>query len=175
VSSDAVGPFEDGPGHLVAEVDIRVEVTDHAGRHTAGRLVGTGHRLRLEVTDPAVVVAATGRGATEGVAARLAAAGVRAELHGPRGRVAMIDPERTSRVGELLTGSPHIVLDRAGWALPVRASLPGGVTVLAGVATVLAVGGLVSGRAIRRRRSRSGPPGRVRPARRARRRRSPWG
>jgi len=163
-------------GRLVAEVDLRVEVTDHAGRRTAGRLVGTADRLRLDVTDPAVVVAASGRGATEGVAARLAAAGVRAELHGPRGRVAVIDPARTSRVGALLTGSPHIVLDRAGWALPVRASLPGGVPVLAGtVATVLAVGGLVSGRAIRRRRSRSAPLGRVRPARRARRRRSPWG
>lgn len=177
MSPEAAGPFEDGPGHLVAEVDVRVEVTDHAGRHTAGRLVGTGHRLRLEVTDPAVVVAASGRGATQGVAARLAAAGVRAELHGPRGRVAVIDPERTSRIGELLTGSPHITLDRAGWALPVRAShLPGGVTVLVGTAaTVLAVGGLVSGRALRRRRSRSGPLARVHPARRARRRRSPWG
>jgi hypothetical protein len=164
-------------GHLVAEVDLRVEVTDHAGRHTAGRLVGTARRLRLDVTDPAVVVSASGRGATHGVAARLAAAGVRAELHGPHGRVAVIDPERTSRVATLLTGSPHVLLDRAGWALPVRATLPpGGVAVLAGtVAAVLAGGALVSGRAMLRRRSRREPPGRVRPARRARRRRSPSG
>src|SRR4051794_5442464 len=117
--------------------------------YTVGRLVGTAQRLRLEVTDPAVVVAASGRGATHGVAARLAAAGVRAELHGPHGRVAVIDPERTSCAGALLTGSPHVVLDRAGWALPLRASLsPGGTVVLAGsVAAVLALGGLVSGRA----------------------------
>lgn len=177
MSPDAAGPFEDGAGHLVAEVDVRVEVTDHVGRHTAGRLVGTLPRLRLEVTDPAVVVAASGRDATHGVAARLAAAGVRAELHGPRGRVAVIDPGRTSRVGAVLAGSPHVVLERAGWALPVRASVPpGAVTVLAGaVAAALAVGGLVTGRAVLRRRSRRGPPGRVRPARRARRRRSPWG
>jgi len=166
-----------GAGHLIAEVDIRVEVTDHVGRRTAGRLVGTAQRLHLDVADPAVVVAASGRDATHGLAARLAAAGVRAELHGPRGRVAVIDPDRTSRVGALLTGSPHVTLDRAGWALPARASLPpGAVTILAGtVAALLAAGGLVSGRAVRRRRSRSGPPGRARPARRARPRRSPWG
>ncbi|MDF2977579.1 MAG: hypothetical protein K0S40_2307 [Actinomycetospora sp.] len=161
-------------GHLVAEVDLRVEVTDHVGRRTAGRLVGTAQRLRLDVTDPAVVVAASGRGATHGLAARLAAAGVRAELHGPRGRVAVIDPRRTSRAGALLTGSPHVTLDRAGWALPVRASLPPrAAAVLAAVASVVAVGGLVSARALRRRRP--APPGRARPARRARPRRSPWG
>jgi hypothetical protein len=177
VTPDAAGPFEDGPGHLVAEVDVRVEVTDHAGRHTAGRLVGTGHRLRLEVADPAVVVAASGRGATHGVAARLAGAVVRAELHGPRGRVAVIDPERTSRVGALLTGSPHVVLDRAGWALPLRASLsPGGAVVLAGsVVAVLALAGWSAAGRSAGGVSRPGPPGRVRPARRARPRRSPSG
>ena len=166
-----------GAGHLVAEVDVRVEVTDHVGRRTAGRLVGTAQRLRLDVTDPAVVVAASGRDATHALATRLAAAGVRAELHGPRGRVAVIDPERTSRVGALLTGSPHVTLDRAGWALPARVSLPpGAVAILAGTAAaLLAAGGLVSGGAVRRRRSRSGPRGRARPARRARPRRSPWG
>ncbi len=141
----ARGPFEDGPGHLIAEVDLAMEVTDTSGRHTSGRLVGTGHRLRLEVTDPAVVVAAAGRGATQGVSARLAAAGVRAELHGPRGRVAMIDPERTSRVGRLLTGSPHVVLDRAGWALPARAALPPGAALFGRVAAVVAVVAVVIG------------------------------
>ena len=136
----ARGPLEDGPGHLIAEVDLAMEVTDTSGRHTSGRLVGTGHRLRLEVTDPAVVVAAAGRGATQGVSARLAAAGVRAELHGPRGRVAMIDPERTSRVGQLLTGTPHVTLDRAGWALPARAALsPGAALVVRTAVAVVAV------------------------------------
>ena len=73
----------------------------------------------------------------------LAAAGVRVELHGPRGRVAMIDPERTSRLGALLTGSPHVTLDRAGWALPVRAVLPPRVVTLVGpaVGVIVAAGG----------------------------------
>ncbi|GAA4743402.1 hypothetical protein [Actinomycetospora chibensis] len=150
----ARGPFEDGPSHLVAEIDLAMEVTDTSGRHTSGRLVGTGHRLHLEVTDPAVVVAAAGRGATQGVSARLAAAGVRAELHGPRGRVAMIDPERSSRVGRLLTGSPHVTLDRAGWALPVRAALPPGAARVGRVAAAVVV--VVVGLGLARSRRRLG-------------------
>ena len=143
------GRFEDGPGHLVAEVDLAVEVTDATGRGTSGRLVGTAHRLRLEVTDPAVVVAAAGRGATHGLGDRLAEFGVRVELHGPRGRVAMIDPERTSRLGALFAGSPHVVLDRGHWILPLRAALPLGRPALApvvGAATVAVVLGGVLGR-----------------------------
>lgn len=55
VSTDPTGPapgstavggrFEDRPSRLTAEVDLTVEVTDSAGSHTSGRLVGTGHRL----------------------------------------------------------------------------------------------------------------------------------
>ncbi len=118
------GPFEDRPGHLLAEVDLTLEVTDTDGRRTSGRLVGTGHRLRLEVDDPAVVVAAAGRGATHQLGSRLVEAGVRGELHGPRGRVAMVDPGRTSRAGRLLAGSPHVILERSGWWSVVRALLP---------------------------------------------------
>lgn len=142
--SPATGRFGDRPGHLVAVADLAVEVTDPVGRHTAGRLVGTGHRLRLEVADPAVVLAATGRGTTHGMGVQLAAAGVRIELHGPRGRVAMIDPERTSRLGALLTGSPYVTLDRAGWTLPARAALPPGLpAVVAPAVGVLAAAGVL--------------------------------
>lgn len=155
--SPAAGRFEDGPRHLVAVADLAVEVTDHSGRHTSGRLVGTGHRLRLEVADPAVVMAATGRGTTHGMGAQLAAAGVRLELHGPRGRVAMIDPERMSRLGRLLTGSSHVTVDRAGWTVPARAVLPAGatlvgrVTAVAAAVAVLGVLGLGLTRSRRRR------------------------
>ena len=51
----------------------------------------------------------------------------------------MIDPERTSRVGRLLTGSPHVTLDRAGWALPARAALPPGAALFGRLAAVVAV------------------------------------
>lgn len=140
--SSATGRFEDGTRHLVAAADFAVEVTDPWGRHTSGRLVGTGHRLRLEVADPVVVLAATGRGTTQGIGAQLAAAGVRVELHGPQGRVAMIDPERTSRLGALLTGSPHLTLDHAGWVLPARAAFPPGSVTFLGPMTgvILALG-----------------------------------
>lgn len=146
------GRFEDGPSHLQAEVDLTIEVADPSGRRTSGRLVGTGHRLRIEVTDPAVVVAAAGRGTAHVLGGRLAEAGMRAELHGPRGRVAMIDPGRTSRVGSLLTGSPHVILERSGWSLPGRALLPVGRAVLVASAAAVAAGVLLLG--VRRRRGR---------------------
>jgi len=162
VSTDPAGPapsaptrgrFEDRPGHLLAEVDLAVEVTDVHGRRTGGRLVGTGHRLRMDVDDPAVVIAATGRGATRVIASRLADAGIRAELLGRHGRVARVDPGRTSRLGGLLAGSPHVILDGAGWRLVGRGLLPGPRVLLLGAAVALAVAGVAS-------RSTSGRRGR---------------
>lgn len=140
----ARGRFEDRPGRLVAEIDLSVEVTDTAGRHTSGRLVGTRNRLRLDVTDPVVVIGAAGRGATGGMAARLAEAGVRAELHGPRGRVARIDPGTTSRAGAMLAGSRHVTLDRRGWLLPVRALSPRVVSTAGGVAAAVVVAAVLA-------------------------------
>jgi hypothetical protein len=141
------GRFEDRPGHLLAEVDLSVEVTDVRGRRTRGRLVGTGHRLRMDVDDPAVAIAATGRGATRMLGSRLADAGIRAELHSRRGRVARVDPGRTSRLGGLLAGSPHVILDGSGWRLVGRGLLPGRRAVLLGSAIVgvaLAVAGIAA-------------------------------
>jgi hypothetical protein len=112
------------PGRLLVDVDLALEVTDADGRRTSGRLVGTGDSLRMTVSDPAVVVAAAGQGAGHSLADRLADAGVRVELHGPRGRVATIDPGRTSRLGSLVAGSPHVVLDRSAWVLAARTRLP---------------------------------------------------
>ena len=147
-STPTRGRFEDRPGHLLAEVDLAIEVTDVHGRRTSGRLVGTGHRLRMEVDDPAVVIAATGRGATRAIGGRLADAGIRAELHGRRGRVARVDPGRTSRVGGLLAGSPHVILDGVGWRLAGRGLLPRRRALLltATVAVVVALGAGVSSR-----------------------------
>ena len=161
-STPTRGRFEDRPGHLLAEVDLAVEVTDVHGRRTGGRLVGTGHRLRMDVDDPAVVIAATGRGATRVIASGLADAGIRAELLGRRGRVARVDPGRTSRLGGLLAGSPHVILDGAGWRLVGRGLLPGPRALLFGAAVVAAVAAGVSSRSTSGRRAR-GDGGRRRP------------
>lgn len=113
-----------GPGRPDVDVDLVLEVTDGAGRRTTGRLVGSGDALRMTVSDPAVVVAAAGPGAGGSFADRLADAGLRAELHGPRGRVATIDPDRTSRLGSLVAGNSHVVLDRSAWTLAARTWVP---------------------------------------------------
>jgi hypothetical protein len=106
----------------------------------------------MEVDDPAVVIAAAGRGASHQVGSRLADAGIRAELHGRRGRVARIDPGRTSRAGGLLAGSPHVILDGAGWRLAGRVLLPARRALLLGAGLAVAVGTGGSVRSIRRRR-----------------------
>ncbi|MFC5061773.1 hypothetical protein [Actinomycetospora atypica] len=127
------------PGRPDVAVDLVLEVTDAAGRRTSGHLVGSGEHVRMTVTDPAVVVAAAGRGAGHSFADRLADAGVRAELHGPRGRVATIDPARTSRLGSLVTGSSHVVLDRSAWTLAARTRLPSARGLALGAAAAVVV------------------------------------
>lgn len=137
------------PGRLLADVDVALEVTDPTGRRTSGRLVGSGDHLRMTVSDPAVVIAAAGRGAGGSFADRLADAGLRAELYGPRGRVATIDPGRTSRLGALAAGSSHVVLDRSAWVLAARTRLPivRGVALGAAAVVVIVVAAVGAGRA----------------------------
>jgi hypothetical protein len=71
-----------------------------------------------------VFFAVTSRPVLSAVAARLAEAGLSAEVHGPRGRVGGLEPNRTSRMGALLTGSPHVAVDPAAWRVVARAALP---------------------------------------------------
>ena len=35
-----------------------------------------------------------------------------------------LDPNRTDRIGALLTGSPHVTVDSAAWCVVARAALP---------------------------------------------------
>ena len=118
-----------------------------AGEHATGRLTGHGHRLRLEFDRPEILTETTDRSMVTAVAAQLVSAHLRAELHGPRGRIAVVDPAHTSRVAALLTGSPHITVDRLGWALAAR-------TVASTTVAAVAVGATVAAR----RRSRRNPP-----------------
>ena len=100
--------------YLAVDADLDIEVDTAAGEHVTGRLTGHGHRLRLEFDRPELLAETTDRSTLTAVAAQLVRAQLRAELHGPRGRIAVVDPAHTSRVAALLTGSPHISVDRSG-------------------------------------------------------------
>jgi hypothetical protein len=130
--------------YLDVDADLAIEVETGAGEHTTGRLTGHGHRLRLELDRPELLAGTTDRSAIAAVAGQLARAHLRAELHGPRGRIAVVDPAHKSRVAALLTGSPHITIDRSGWALAARtvgpttlAAVAGGVVALLACAAVI--------------------------------------
>ncbi len=107
--------------YLEVDADLAVEMETDTGERTTGRLTGQGHRLRLELDRPELLAGTADRSVVAAVAAQLARAHLRAELHGPRGRIALVDPAHRSRVAALLTGSPHIRIDRPGWALAARA------------------------------------------------------
>jgi hypothetical protein len=106
------------------DADLIIGVDAGSGGSATGRLTGTGHRFRFEVDRPDVFFAATSRPVLSAVAARMAEAGLSAEMHGPRGRVGRLDPNRTSRIGALLTGSPHVAVDPAAWSVLARTVLP---------------------------------------------------
>ncbi len=107
-----------------ADADLTIDLDVGDGRSAVGRLTGDGHRLRFDVDRPGVFFAATGRPVLSAVAARLAEAGLGVEVHGPRGRVGGLDPNRISRIGALLTGSPHVTVDPTAWSVVARAPLP---------------------------------------------------
>jgi len=119
--------------YLALDADLAIEVDTAAGEHTTGRLTGHRHRLRLEFDRPEILIGTTGRSMVTAVVAQLVSAHLRTELHGPRGRIAVVDPAHTSRIAALLTGSPHITVDRLGWALAAR-------TVASTTAAAVAVG-----------------------------------
>jgi len=126
---DAVGDPTGGPASGLQtspqiDADLIIGVDAGSGGSATGRLTGTGHRFRFEVDRPDVVFAATSRPVLSAVAARMAEAGLSGEVHGPHGRVGGLDPNRTSRIGALLTGGPHVAVDPAAWSVVARTVLP---------------------------------------------------
>ena len=126
---DAAGDPTGGPAggsrtYPQIDADLIIGVDAGSGGSANGRLTGTGHRFRFEVDRPDVFFAATSRPVLSAVAARMAEAGLSGEVHGPRGRVGGLDPNRTTRIGALLTGSPHIAVDPAAWSVVARTALP---------------------------------------------------
>jgi hypothetical protein len=128
-ATDAAGDPTGGPAdgwrtYPQIDADLIIGVDAGCGESAIGRLTGTGHRFRFEVDRPGVFFTATSRPVISAVAARMVEAGLSGEVHGPRGRVGALDPNRTSRIGALLTGSPHVVIDPAAWSVVARTVLP---------------------------------------------------
>ena len=92
------------------DADLIIGVDAGSGESANGRFTATGHRFRFEVDRPGVFFAATSRPVLSAIAARLAEAGLSAEVHGPRGRMGRLDPNRTNRIGALFTGSPRVTV-----------------------------------------------------------------
>jgi hypothetical protein len=135
--------------YIAVDADLEIDVETAAGEHATGRLTGHGHRLRLEFDRPEILREATDRSTLTAVAAQLIRAHLRAELHGPRGRIAVVDPAHKSRVAALLIGSPHVTIDRPGWALAARTVAPTAAAVIAVGVTAL----LTAAAILHRRRS----------------------
>lgn len=130
--------------YLDVDADLVIEVETGTGERATGRLTGHGDRLRLELDHPELLTGTTDRSAIAALGAQLARAHLRAEFHGPRGRIAFVDPAQKSRVAAVLTGSPHIGIDRAGWALAARAVSPTTLAAVAGsVAALLATAAII--------------------------------
>jgi hypothetical protein len=136
--------------HLAVDADLDLAVDTAAGEHCGGRLTGHGHRLRLEFDRPELLVETADRSTVRAVVAQLIRARLRAELYGPGGRIAVVDPAHESRLAALLLGSAHIRMDRRGWALAARAVTPTATTMVAvgvvAAAAALLAGALVIGR-----------------------------
>lgn len=142
--------------HLVAGVEVEADLAisvDAGGRGQAtAQITGSGQELQVHTDRPEILAAATGRRAGSSVAAALAAAGVRVELHGPRGRLAVLDPDRVTRAGALL-GSRHLHLRPAAWTAVARAQIRPVKPVLGGA---VVLGAAISAAAAIRLRGRRG-------------------
>lgn len=136
-----------GPGprpRPVVEADLLVQVTDASGGTGRVEVTGDEHGLSLDVDRPEIVLAtlpAGPRAADAFGAAR--ALGFRIEVRGPRGRLAVLDPDRPSRLAGLLTGEPTLRVTPAAvgaWARgPGRRPLVGGIVALALGAAAIAI------------------------------------
>src|SRR5690349_9788966 len=82
--------------HLAVDADLDLAVDAAAGEHGGGRLTGHGHRLRLEFDRPEMLVETADRATLRAVVAQLTRAQLRAELYGPGGRIAVVDPAHES-------------------------------------------------------------------------------
>ncbi|RZT88605.1 hypothetical protein EV383_5549 [Pseudonocardia sediminis] len=104
-----------GPAGWSVDADLTISVDAGPGRGTTAHVTGSGQDLHVRAERPDLLLAAAGGTASGPLARELSAAGLTAELHGPRGRVLSLDPGRTSRLGALVFASRHVVVDKGGW------------------------------------------------------------
>lgn len=95
---------------LHVEGELALVVSDADGRRTSGTLRGDDDGgVRLDVDRPEVLLGALpARSSTSDALAVVRELGIRVEVHGPRGRLAVLDPDGSSRLGALLTGEPGL-------------------------------------------------------------------
>ena len=107
---------------LHIEGELALEVEDVDGRHASGTLRGDdAGGVRLDVDRPEVLLGALpDRVSTSGALAIARELGVRVEVHGPRGRLAVLDPDGSSRLAALVTGEPGLRVSPAAAAAWVR-------------------------------------------------------
>lgn len=115
-------PSGDGPG-IDIEADLVIDVDAGPRGRTTAYLSGSGQELRLRAIRPEILVAAAGRTVGSTVSELVGGAGVRAELHGPRRRIAVVDPAHSSRFAARALGDPHLHIDPAGWGVLTRAAV----------------------------------------------------
>lgn len=130
---------------LTVDADLSVDFVSSDDQHATGKLTGSGQHLRFDIDRPDVLIGDLGRSLTGSgralladVTGQLAQSGVHAEITGPRGRLLAFDPAGRSRVGALLTGSPHITVAPAAVTAALQSVRPSTWLVTLG-AVVLAV------------------------------------
>lgn len=139
------------PGtRLQLAADLRFRVAAPRGRSTSGTVTADGSTVSVNAEDPVVLVRALGstdRRRTATLGTLLADTGVTVELTGPRGSFARYGAGVQSRVGRVVTGSPHV--DVRGAVVTTWRAQGARVGLAAGVLGALVV-------AAARRRSRRG-------------------
>ncbi len=93
---------------LAVEADLRLQVTNPAGRSTTARITGHGRELRVDVERPDVLFAAVDSAEVGRVADLLSETGITVRVVGPDGLAATIGAGTSSRLGKVVTGSSAV-------------------------------------------------------------------
>ena len=93
---------------LAVEADLRLQVTNPAGRSTTARITGHGRELRVDVEQPDVLFAAVDSADVGRVAELLSETGITVRVVGPDGLAATIGAGTSSWLGKAVTGSSAV-------------------------------------------------------------------
>jgi hypothetical protein len=130
------------PAALAVDADLRLEVTTSAGTSSTARVTGHGRELRVVAQQPEALLSAMAWADVGRVADLLASVGVTVAVDGPRGLVATLGADASSRFGRAVTGSNRVAPDPLGTLRVVMAGGPARTAAFA-LPGVLALLGLV--------------------------------